>query len=331
MEIFVVQAGLGIALFFIINWIGKHSYSLGYISMSVFARKEDAPAFNFILRVLTPIVYLIITSTILYSLKLDHLVQDFYLVNVYYLIFRLIFNLITGRGLLLNWKQQFIFWFLIIAISYFTYSKILIEKKNVLPDFETLANELWIIVIIFLYQVFNKVDLPTNGTEKRKDRYLHAMYNSFSGKYGDLINSKTQNEAYIALIYAVLIFENFNRPRAARIIENIRFFLTKKPHTLGVMQFYSNIYITNQESVELGAEKIIYESERIVEKYKKGKEEPYGGGYMLGYEMSEIYNTGNRYSSDIYSLWDQIMQKYYSSSIEDFKKNVIKNGDLPVT
>lgn len=318
MEIFLIQAGLGITLFFIINWIGKHSYSIGYISMTVFARKEDAPAFNFLLRILTPIVYLIITSAILYGFDLDYLVNDFYLVSVYYLSFRLLFNLITGRGLLLNWKQQFLYWVLILTFSYFTYSKILVQKDNILPDFETLANELWIIIFIFLYQIFNKIEIPSNGTVKRKERYLNKMYNHFSKEFGEIINSKTDKESYKGLIYAVLILENFNRPKAARIIEYIKFYVTKKPHTLGVMQYYTSKSISDKKSVELGAEKIIQECDKIVAKYREGKQETYGGDYRLKYDMAGIYNTGWQYEHDTLELWNEIMQKYYPDSKDEF-------------
>ena len=285
--------------------------------MSVFARKEDAPAFNFLLRILTPIVYLIITSAILYAFDLDYLVYNFYLVSVYYIVFRLLFNLITGRGLLLNWKQQFLYWVLIIAFSYFTYAKILVEKDNILPNFETLANELWIIIFVFLYQIFNKIDIPSNGTVKRKERYLNKMFNYFSNEYGDIINSKTDKESYKGFIYAVLILENFNRPKAARIIEYIKFYVTKKPHTLGVMQYYTSKYISDKKSVELGAEKIVKECDKIVAKYRAGKDESYGGNYRLKYDMAGIYNTRWQYEHDILELWNEIMDKYYPDSKDE--------------
>ena len=34
MEILLVHVFLGIVLFFLINWIGKHSYSIGYMEIS---------------------------------------------------------------------------------------------------------------------------------------------------------------------------------------------------------------------------------------------------------------------------------------------------------
>jgi hypothetical protein len=70
-EIILVQILLGITLFFTINWIGKHSYAIGYMEISMFLRTEEAPALNFLIRVLTPIVFIIIVSALFYSFNLD--------------------------------------------------------------------------------------------------------------------------------------------------------------------------------------------------------------------------------------------------------------------
>ena len=43
MEITIVQIVLGIILFFIVNWIGKHSYSIGYMGISMFTKAEESP------------------------------------------------------------------------------------------------------------------------------------------------------------------------------------------------------------------------------------------------------------------------------------------------
>ncbi len=49
-DIVFIQFCLGIVLFFLINWIGKHSYSIGYMQISIFVKTEEAPALNFLIR-----------------------------------------------------------------------------------------------------------------------------------------------------------------------------------------------------------------------------------------------------------------------------------------
>jgi len=226
MDTFAIQLTLGIILFFIINWIGKHSYSIGYMEISLFVKTEEAPALNFLIRVLTPIVYLIIVSTILYYIHLDRFVINIFLVNIYYVIFRLFFNLLTNRGRLLNWYRQFLYWTAIIIISYVTYDKLIKTKTNILPDFTTVANELWIIILIFIFQVTNNIRLSKDATIKRKQRYLKSRYYHLKGLYGDIIKDITKNEILEAVTFSIMIYEDFNRPKIARFLENIKFKLT---------------------------------------------------------------------------------------------------------
>lgn len=314
-DVITVHVILGILLFFLINWIGKHSYSKGYISISIFVRAEDAPAYNYIVRVLTPIVYLIITATALYALNLDKYVRNFYFVNIYYIVFRLVFNLLTGRGLLLNWYRQILYWASIILFSYLAFDKIISLKANILPDFTTLANELWIIILVFLYQIANKIRLPQEGTIKRKDKYLDDVYYKFKRVYGDIIEEKFQLDRLKAIAYAILIYENFNRPKLARLIENIRFRLTGKSHTLGVMQVYSDKLISDKESVELGTDKILNTYNKHYKEYEEGKKSVYYGEWQLIHEIISDYNSGEEYFTGVNELQELIANKYYGKNI----------------
>jgi hypothetical protein len=266
------------------------------MEISIFVKTEEAPALNFLIRVLTPIVYIIIVSTSLYYFGLDKFVWNIYLVNIYYIIFRLIFNLATNRGLLLNWYRQFLYWTAIVVISYFTYEKLIKVKANILPDFTTVANELWIIILIFIFQVANNLRFSQEATQKRKDKYLKSRYHYFKRFYGQLIKDLTNNEILESIVYAIIIYEDFNRPKIARQVENLKFKLTKKPHTLGVMQVRSDKLISDLESVKIGTEK-------IVNAYKKYLENPtenssdyfdwYAKNYIISHSCPKRFNLQN--------------------------------------
>lgn len=253
LDIVIVQVILGCSLFLIVNWIGKHSYSVGYISLSIFVRIDEAPAFNFIIRILTPVIYLLIIASILYGLGLDRYTNGFYMVSLYYVFIRLAVNLLTDRWRLLNWGKQLFYWFSIMILSYYTYEKIIIAKTNLLPDFSNLANELWIIIIVFVYNIFNKIEISSERTIKRKENYLESKFTKFKREYGGIINS-LNNRRLIALAYSILIYENFNRPYIIRILERILFSLNGKPRTLGIMQVRTDKYITDRKSVSLGVD-----------------------------------------------------------------------------
>lgn len=315
-DIFIVQFVLGLILFFIINWIGKHSYSLGYLSISIFAKVYEAPAFNFIIRILSPVVYLFVTSAVLYAFDLDKYTYKFYRVSSYYILIRLLVNLITGRGLLLNWYKQALYWGGILFLSYYAYEKIIITKKNLLPDYANLSNELWIIIIVFIYQILNKLPVSQEGTIMRKGKYIDYKYRNFKHKYGEIINSLS-NEKLISIAYSILIYEDFNRPYLIRKIENLKFLLTSKAHTLGVMQVCTSKYINDYESVQLGVKKLNDNYKNMVlspkEEYLDKGEYSFAESEMTS-DIINVYNGGYEYREAIYELFNIINERYYANS-----------------
>lgn len=318
-DVFIVHFAFAILLFFIINWIGKHSYSLGYIQLSVALKADEAPAFNFLLRVLTPIVFIIICSTILYGLSLDRYVQNIYLVSIYYFMFRALFNVMLGRFLLMNWKQQLNLFAWTSFLSYISYIQIIVIKKNVLPDFGSISNELWLIIIFFLYTIFNRMQFPSTSTERRKNNYITSRYKYLSKKYGKIIAGKIENKKLESLVYAILVYESFNRPKPYRMFEPL-LFLFKKPRTLGVMQVKTDKYINDQESVRLGVAKIYDFYNNLLNKENTSKELSSYGSVIVSNVEDHLekqiilnYNPDIDYYGEIYSILKVIRYKFYNN------------------
>ena len=179
-----------------------------------------------------------------------------------------------------------------------------------MPDFSTISNELWLIVIIFIYQIFNKISIPTEATKKRKSRYLTHRYILYSNKYGAIINNNVSDKKIEALIYSILLYEAFNRPKIVRFIENI-FFKFRKQGSLGIMQIKSKTKISDEKSVELGIEKIINDYATF------NNEEETSEEYALRKTISN-YNGGSNYLDEICELFDIITEKFY----EDVHKQI---------
>lgn len=312
MDTYLVQFTFGVILFFLINWIGKHSYSIGYIGISIFVKVEEAPALNFIIRAFAPIVYLIIISSALYYFNMDKYVINIYLVNIYYIIFRLFFNLITGRGKLLDWYRQALYWSTIIIISYLVYDKIIRIKENILPDFTTIANELWIIILIFIFQLTNNIRFSQNGTVRRKENYLKSRYKHFNKLYSELIKDITKNEALESVVYAILIYEDFNRPKVIRLIENIKHRFSNKSHTLGVMQVKSDKLISDKESVILGTNKIVSSYKKYVNENSVDEEKIYEWNAIDS--IISDYNVGSEYLYEVNELSYEIRKIFYHNT-----------------
>lgn len=310
--IFLVHLSLAILLFFIINWIGKNSLSIGYVQMSLLVKDDEAPAYNFLIRVLSPVIYLIIISALFYKLELDGYVYNIYIVNGLYILIRLSLNLVKNRRLLINWLRQICYWVFIMISSLLVYKYLIETKENIIPDFATIANELWIIIALFTYQLFNNIRLSNDKTEKRKAKYILERYHKFEKRYGYLVRKQCDNNFLEILTYSIIIYEDFNRPSITRFIEQMSFFLTKKPHSLGIMQMTSNEYIDDYDSILLGIEKIRNDCEEL-----KAQSELYLDSYhsYVIRHIAKKYNGGGPdYDSEIVNIFNYIEKYFYKDS-----------------
>ena len=281
------------------------------MQISIFVKSETAPAFNFLFRVLSPVVYIIIVSAVLYKLELDLLVKNIYLVTLYYIAFRVIFNILTNRIQLLNWTRLLIQAACMSVVSWLVYDSIIKHKKNILPDFTTMSNELWIIILLFIFQVLNNLTFSSDDTEKRKNNYLTNRYSSFKRKYGHLIDRVTQNDRLRALAYAIMIYEDFNRPKAVRLVENFRFRLNNTPMTIGVMQVRSETLIDDYGSVTRGITKLKEDLKEIIDKKEVQVDDENRDWYILP-KLIEKFNGGKSYNTEIDDLFYIIWNKHYA-------------------
>ena len=302
---------LAILLFFIVNWIGHHAISIGYMQMSVIIRQDNAPAFNFLFRILSPIVYLVICAV--FFQYLDISIKYCYFIVIDYWIIRVLFVGITNRITLTNWKTQFLYWISSIGLAIWIYG-LLENVEEVLPTPRALLDQLWILIILFVYSVLNKIEISNVGTIKRKNSYLSNRYLKFKRKYETDIATFFHNNMYEAITYSIMIYEDFNRPYIVRCIEYLFFYLRKGVYSLGIMQYQTNKYITNKDSLLLAMKKIARDGKTIIEekdKYYISDDYPRGFASLI----ANKYNSGDdTYGYEVAEIFDYIYTKFYSNT-----------------
>ena len=322
-QLLLFQVALAIVMFFLINWLGRHSKPFGYMPLSLFAQVDIAPAFNLAFRVLTPVVFLILVSAGLYWLNLDRFTHNIFLVAVFYFAFRLLFNGVMERWRLLNWSMVTIHFILTVSLSWLSYRYLIVKRSNLLPNLETISNELWLVIAGFLYFLFNKIRWSNRGTEERKLAYLLCRYALYRKRYGGIIREHTQNMRLEALVYAVIIIEAFNRPKLHRMFERALFTIGLAK-SLGIMQVRTDKPISDERSVELGAAKLManyreaFAGSRLEEHLKLyGLSQPEGQPSYLEREVIHQtlvkYNYSGDYARETEDLYDIILSRFYSN------------------
>ena len=299
------------------NWVGKHSISVGYIQMSVLAQTDDAPAFNFVYRAFAPVVFITVVAAACYQLKFDWVTAELWLVVVYQIILRTAFNLATGRRLLINWPMQGAYALVSVPAAYLIYENVILYKQLFLPSWGEIGTALWLGVAAFVYQTFNRVKLSATGTKRRKRRYLEDRYTTFKARYGDAISAGQLEPFQEALAYAIMIYEDFNRPTVYRFVERIafRFGLSS---TLGIMQVKTTEPISDTQSVGMAIEKLRNDFVRAKPIVQQRFARHGGAGsvsnWALANEVISLYNGGSQYQNEVGELHQAILEAYYPNA-----------------
>lgn len=349
---FIIYPILAVTLFYITNWIGKNAYSFGYHKIDFIVDREDSAAFNFSLKVLTPTIFIILLSAAFYHLNLDYLTINIYLVVIYSVLIRIFINLFMGRLHILDWKLQIFYAITICVVGYMTYEKLIVPKAPLIPDFNTISNELWILIGLFIYSIVNKIELSEAKKERRISNYILIKHKSFSNLYKELIEStidyklsyiyknkeflekyninkgnfKEVNFILLKLItYSIMIFEDFNRPVNARKIE---YFIAKhssKEKTLGVMQVKTNQLISDEESIRLGIDKIVNSFCSYLMNY-----DYQNGDYFYfnhcKYKILSDYNLGDNYSESVESIFNILSKNIHKADINELWIDTVKES-----
>jgi len=314
MELHVIRIILAIILFYIVNWIGAKSKPLdfGYVQMSVGLQDDTAPLFNYLFKVIAPIVYIILLAVIFQSFGYDNLCEQLYLIVVYYWIFRFLYITVRGQLPLLNWKVQILYWISSIALALWVNS-IIDKVDSVLPSSQTLLEQLWILIILFLYTIFNKINFSREGAEKRIKKYTYHKVSIFNKRYGEIIDKQFSADFYKAVVYSIMVYEDFNRPAIARFVERMLFQNSMKPHTYGIMQVTSTKPLTDEESVIKACEKIKEDVMSFLPELECYDENEIFL-YSISNKIFSLYNPGDmEYNNQTSQVYENIVAKFYPS------------------
>jgi hypothetical protein len=269
-------------------------------------------------RVFGPIVFIVLVASLLYVLNLDRYAHNIWLVILYYFAGRLVFNLSFGRFLLINWRREALLWGLSIGFGWLLYDQVIQERRNLLPDFTHINNHLWVLVALFLYSTLNNIRFSQEATIRRKNRYLYVAYSDNKLQYHSTIAGIAPDRLAESIIYAILIYEGFNRPPLARALERALFPLWSK--SLGPMQVKTNHRLSDDESVKIGSTEVANAYQKALAlgteaaARKNVTFDPVRSQFHRLYVISNVaaaYNKDDSYVNEIRELHQSIAREFY--------------------
>ncbi len=232
---------------------------------------------NFFLQILNPLLFVSIVCAYFENILSADACALFWLIVPIYWSMHLLFIFIKNYRLLLNLWYVAISCILSNLLSY-TFFKFFLQPLIYSPDTiftsqTALRDALWYGLIAYIFAFSCKIYLnymaadklaPKNKWQKfilERKRILFAQYDKLiqiliDKEYPKLLLNKDSissgREEFIALLYAIMIYEDFNRPKYLRYIENILVRLPLPFHqeySLGIMQIKSNKPLTDEESI----------------------------------------------------------------------------------
>jgi hypothetical protein len=300
MIIFFAHLAMALMLFLLTNWIGRHSIQVGYMEISVIAKSNESPAFNFIYRAFSPIAFILLASSVLFSIGFSYLAKDIYLVVFYYFSIRILFNVLVGRFGLLG-KAEF---FLIAATScagaFFVHQELISTKSFFFPTRQEIGTALWLGVAAFLYKTINSIEFSSSAARRRVEKYVFIKRAEFSSLYRKVFSEECRDRGEKNLVLAILIYEDFNRPRAYRFLERLIFPRFKRKASIGPMQVTTEDNIGDLDSVIIGARKIVEAYRRATAAALENDESP---GWAARAEAIASYNSGYSYREEVENIF----------------------------
>lgn len=263
-----------IILFILMQILGVPLSNLAIINFQydtfAFSKNKTTSGMNIIYNMFLPNIYMLLIYEFVEDVQIK---KSVYLIVLVYLLIRYFFIIfILNRFKLLTLKYEGALILLTLASTYIININIIKKDISVKIPIEDFKNEIVLLVILFLYSVFkssliNNFD-NRNSTSDRK-KYIRFTYYKFLDKYAKDIENQIDELKYFSgateiekrdfklLVYSLMIYENFSRPRFYRVVENIFSKMLNKELSTGVMQIKGQSTYTNEESISIGIDILI--------------------------------------------------------------------------
>lgn len=319
MSAFLLNLSLSVTLFFLNGILGKIQYShrkklfeYGRFHFSV----DESENFsgNFFLKIVNPTIFAAISSAIFQNVVSAELCKTLWLIVPFYWAIRFFYVVIKNYFLIINWKYElfsFSVSLLLAVIVFFCLIIPLIDAgESVFVPITALRDAVWYGILAYIAVSIWNIGKSLFGAytlfpmEKRR-QIVFKKYDKFSQKFGSYIletvnqnypKDKDGKKQFICFLYAIMIYEDYNRPWCLRCAERIlKVLFPKREMTLGIMQIKTKTYISDLQSIDLAVEKLSAVYCRYL--------------HNAPFEHAVLdYNPSDEYADEVYAIYEMILE-----------------------
>ncbi len=311
-------------LFFLNGILGKVQYGLSgklfEYGKFTFEGDADQSGFsgNFFQKIVNPAVYLAVVAAIAQHLLTVDFIESMWLLIPIFWIYRLLFMIIKNVFVFLNLKYEAIALALSLLLGETIFFRIikplLVQNESIWIPATELRDALWFAILTYLAKVVWEIMKQSFSNDNlypdsKRRELVWARYDRFNRKYGnfivdqisrryiDRLNRDKQNRL-ASLLYAIMIYEDYNRPFLIRQAEYIlkATFFRQRAMTLGIMQFKAFHKITDIESIS-------YAIDFISLPFLRNALNPENAAIAM-------YNSASDYCTEVQAIYDILMSRF---------------------
>lgn len=317
---FVISLYLGLILF-------KHKFDLFRYGTLLESESPDKTYIgNLSIMLFWPSLFLTLCCSLAQIEGYTQFIRHAYYLIIGYWIIRTLYTILSGKSRYINKGFHFITAVFSIGLGAlvwrFFVMELLISNESILIPLTDFRNAVWFAIICLFIKMIWEIltalceEKQLYPTDKKKKAFIED-YNKFRGKYQPILDNIFQENkvqpvsrrSIEVFIYAIMIYENYNRPLFLRCLERLLVVLKiKKVVTQGIMQYPSSQTISDEESVALRAKEVIdkwdYRDTHCDEK------------------IAKKINARSDYYDSVYNIADYIAEGVYKKNYIDIKKEV---------
>lgn len=250
---------LAIVTHCIVAYAGSVLHEIGNAdsSYAVFTFKDDRNmpmTTNIIMNICMPNVFMVFIYMISKEWNLKTIEEYLMVYIISFYVYRMFLICVILRrkemySIIYEWSMAIVGICLAWVLNYYFFASV----KNVFIGVEELKEELWIAILVVVYQfikqLLDKRVTQDNVLKKGQiSRYIINKFNKFYVRYNHLMDINEKNSDMYIFLYAIMIFEDYNRGPIRRFFERIKVRLGNSA-TVGIMQVKSDTPLSDEESI----------------------------------------------------------------------------------
>lgn len=199
-------------------------------------------------------------------------IENIFLIVLFAILFNIFYiTVILERSILRDNKYNLIKYMITLVSCYLVNIFFINNIDSIFLKPEEFRIILWLFIFGFMYYYLKDFIVLFNKGKKKvsllNDReYIIMNYAKFRGRYSNIV--KVRNRDLENLVYAIMIYENYNRTEILRKFDLFKYQIMHNSGKFGIMQVFRNVPISDIDSIKIVSKKL----ERLyVEESKKEK------------------------------------------------------------